>query len=113
VYIRLFDTKLYIRDSFTSSVPKMAGGESHAEEQGSADFSILLRTLSELQDVHLAAGSGTIPPLPTIVAIGNQSDGKSSTIGEARLSCKQTLFLLFLHLFHVLRSYMTCVTLLS
>ncbi len=73
----------------------MAGGESYAEEQGSADFSILLRTLSELQDVHLAAGSGTIPSLPTIVAIGNQSDGKSSTIGKARLSCKLTLFIFF------------------
>ncbi len=76
----------------------MAGGESYADERGSADFSILLRTLSELQDVHLAAGSGTIPPLPTIVAIGNQSDGKSSTIGKARLSCILTIFS-FLHHF--------------
>jgi hypothetical protein len=57
----------------------------------SHDFSVLLRALSQLQDAaappHLAAGGGTttnglLPTtLPTIVAIGNQSDGKSSTIG--------------------------------
>jgi hypothetical protein len=54
----------------------------------SDDFSILLRTLSQLQDVHLAADSGTIPTLPTIVAIGNQSDGKSSTIGRLHILLK-------------------------
>ena len=57
--------------------------DDRSESQSEDDFSILLRSLSQLQDVHLAGGRGTtsIPALPTIVAIGNQSDGKSSTIG--------------------------------
>ena len=63
----------------------MADYDGHKSDSSSRDFSVLLRALSQLQDAHLAVNSGTttplLPTLPTIVAIGNQSDGKSSTIG--------------------------------